>query len=225
MARGETRTVSISFGATGGVTEALAKASVGDRDDSARHRLLNRPDEHRCRGKRATWPTPRSITIGALTPEAQKLEAQAKKQIRCRHNHDARAAARSAPKFSDMKLIDYDQAKYEAKPAERKRLIARWDSEVGRLLKPLEHARLLAWSRRGPSAIAVLPRAGTLAAGGLDSSAGCPGLWSSRIYGSDSRPGRQLKASGVGWRAGSRRPGGLRLLSLWTPLMRASAAR
>jgi iron(III) transport system substrate-binding protein len=40
-----------------------------------------------------------------------------------------------APKFSDMKLIDYDQAKY-GKSAERKRLIARWDSEVGTLPKP-----------------------------------------------------------------------------------------
>jgi iron(III) transport system substrate-binding protein len=40
-----------------------------------------------------------------------------------------------APKFADMKLIDYDQAKY-GKSAERKRLIAKWDAEVGALPKP-----------------------------------------------------------------------------------------
>ena len=40
-----------------------------------------------------------------------------------------------APKFADMKLIDYDQAKY-GKSAERKRLITRWDNEVGNLPKP-----------------------------------------------------------------------------------------
>ena len=40
-----------------------------------------------------------------------------------------------APKFADIKLIDYDQAKY-GKSAERKRLIARWDAEVGALPKP-----------------------------------------------------------------------------------------
>lgn len=40
-----------------------------------------------------------------------------------------------APKFADMKLIDYDQARY-GKSSERKRLIARWDNEVGSLAKP-----------------------------------------------------------------------------------------
>jgi iron(III) transport system substrate-binding protein len=69
----------------------------------------------------------------ALTPEAQKLEAQAK-QFQVPSNK-ATPLPPEAPKFADMKLIDYDQAKY-GKSAERKRLIARWDSEVGALPKP-----------------------------------------------------------------------------------------
>jgi iron(III) transport system substrate-binding protein len=69
----------------------------------------------------------------ALTPEAQKLEAQAK-QFQVPSNKSTPVPP-EAPKFADMKLIDYDQAKY-GKSSERKRLIARWDSEVGSLPKP-----------------------------------------------------------------------------------------
>ncbi len=69
----------------------------------------------------------------ALTPEAQKLEAQAK-QFQVPSNK-ATPLPPEAPKFADMKLIDYDQAKY-GKSAVRKRLIAKWDTEVGALPKP-----------------------------------------------------------------------------------------
>jgi iron(III) transport system substrate-binding protein len=69
----------------------------------------------------------------ALTPEAQKLGAQAK-QFQVPSNK-ATPVPPEAPTFADIKLIDYDQAKY-GKSAERKRLIARWDSEIGNLPKP-----------------------------------------------------------------------------------------
>jgi iron(III) transport system substrate-binding protein len=69
----------------------------------------------------------------ALTPEAQKLAAQAKSfQV---PSNKATPLPPEAPKLADMKLIDYDFAKY-GKSAERKRLIARWDNEVGGLPKP-----------------------------------------------------------------------------------------
>jgi iron(III) transport system substrate-binding protein len=69
----------------------------------------------------------------ALSPEAQKLGAQAK-QFQVPSNK-ATPLPPEAPKFSEIKLIDYDQAKY-GKSAERKRLISRWDNEVGNLPKP-----------------------------------------------------------------------------------------
>jgi len=69
----------------------------------------------------------------ALTPEAQKLGARAK-QFQVPSNK-ATPLPPEAPKFSEIKLIDYDQAKY-GKSAERKRLIQRWDNEVGNLPKP-----------------------------------------------------------------------------------------
>jgi iron(III) transport system substrate-binding protein len=69
----------------------------------------------------------------ALTPEAQKLGAQAK-QFQVPSNK-ATPVPPEAPKFADIKLIDYDQAKY-GKSAERKRLLARWDAEVGAVAKP-----------------------------------------------------------------------------------------
>jgi len=69
----------------------------------------------------------------ALTPEAQKLGADAK-QFQVPSNK-ATPVPPDAPKFSEIKLIDYDQAKY-GKSAERKRLIQRWDADVGSLPKP-----------------------------------------------------------------------------------------
>ena len=63
----------------------------------------------------------------ALTADAQKIAAQAK-QFQLPSNKNAPQPP-EAPRFADMKLIDYDQLKYGS-VAERKRLIARWDKEV-----------------------------------------------------------------------------------------------
>jgi iron(III) transport system substrate-binding protein len=63
----------------------------------------------------------------ALSADAQKIAAQAK-QFQLPSNKSAPQPP-EAPRFADMKLIDYDQMKYGS-VAERKRLIARWDKEV-----------------------------------------------------------------------------------------------
>ena len=63
----------------------------------------------------------------ALTADAQKIAAQTK-QFQLPSNKAAPQPP-EAPRFADMKLIDYDQMKYGS-VAERKRLIARWDREV-----------------------------------------------------------------------------------------------
>jgi iron(III) transport system substrate-binding protein len=63
----------------------------------------------------------------ALSADAQKIAAQAK-QFQLPSNKNAPQPP-EAPRFADMKLIDYDQMKYGS-VAERKRLIARWDKEV-----------------------------------------------------------------------------------------------
>ncbi|MBI3899247.1 MAG: ABC transporter substrate-binding protein [Gammaproteobacteria bacterium] len=68
----------------------------------------------------------------ALTPAAQKLGADAK-QFQVPSNVSS-ALPPQAPKFSDIKFIDYNFAKYGSS-AERKRLIERWDREVGSLSK------------------------------------------------------------------------------------------
>lgn len=64
----------------------------------------------------------------ALTPEAQKLGAQANSF----QNPSNKAAPipEQAPKMADIKLIDYDFAKFGSS-AERKRLLSRWDKEIG----------------------------------------------------------------------------------------------
>jgi iron(III) transport system substrate-binding protein len=64
----------------------------------------------------------------ALTAKAQALGAQAK-QFQIPSNASA-AISPLAPKLADVKLIDYDFAKY-GHAAERKRLLERWDREVG----------------------------------------------------------------------------------------------
>jgi iron(III) transport system substrate-binding protein len=64
----------------------------------------------------------------ALTAEAQALGARAK-SYQVPSNRAAPVPA-DAPKLSEMKLIDYDFAKY-GRAAERKRLIERWEREVG----------------------------------------------------------------------------------------------
>ncbi|MFS8087162.1 MAG: extracellular solute-binding protein, partial [Acidobacteriota bacterium] len=68
----------------------------------------------------------------ALTADAQKIAAQTK-QFQLPSNRNAPQPSES-PRFADMKLIDYDQAKYGS-VAERKRLIARWDKEVNSAVK------------------------------------------------------------------------------------------
>jgi iron(III) transport system substrate-binding protein len=64
----------------------------------------------------------------ALTPEAQALGAQANSfQVPSNKNAPTPDAA---PKISEIKLIDYDFAKYGSSD-ERKRLLSRWDKEIG----------------------------------------------------------------------------------------------
>ena len=64
----------------------------------------------------------------ALTPKAQALAGQ-HKQFQIPSNV-ASPIPPLAPKLADVKLIDYDFAKYGAS-AERKRLLERWDREIG----------------------------------------------------------------------------------------------
>jgi iron(III) transport system substrate-binding protein len=69
----------------------------------------------------------------ALTPEAQRLGFDVGKQLQTPSNKKAPVPP-GAPDLNTIKLISYDFAKY-GQAAERKRLIARWDSEVGALPK------------------------------------------------------------------------------------------
>ena len=141
----------------------------------------------------------------ALTPEAQKLEAQAK-QFQVPSNK-ATPVPPEAPKFADMKLIDYDQAKY-GKSAERKRLIARWDAEVG---APAEALMMLARAAgvvgRGPArGRRCCP--GTRCRKASTPAPGCRGLWSSEDYAGGlaaDRRARQLVA-GAGAAGAGRLP-------------------
>jgi iron(III) transport system substrate-binding protein len=68
----------------------------------------------------------------ALTPKAQALAAQSK-QFQLPSNVAAPVSPLS-PKTADVKLINYDFAKYGTS-AERKRLLERWDREVGSIAK------------------------------------------------------------------------------------------
>jgi iron(III) transport system substrate-binding protein len=68
----------------------------------------------------------------ALTPKAQALGAQAK-QFQLPSN-TATPISPLSPKPAEIKLISYDFAKYGA-AAERKRLLERWDKEVGSVPK------------------------------------------------------------------------------------------
>lgn len=65
----------------------------------------------------------------ALTPEAQAIGANAKVAYQVPSNKAAPVPA-AAPKLNEIKLIPYDFAKYGSS-AERKRLLAKWDAEVG----------------------------------------------------------------------------------------------
>jgi len=68
----------------------------------------------------------------ALTPKAQALAAQSK-QFQLPSNLNTPVSPLS-PKTADIKLINYDFAKYGAS-AERKRLLEKWDKEVGSQVK------------------------------------------------------------------------------------------
>ena len=68
----------------------------------------------------------------ALTPKAQALGAQAR-QFQIPSNVGSPVSPLS-PKLADIKLINYDFAKYGSS-AERKRLLERWDKEVGSIAK------------------------------------------------------------------------------------------
>ena len=63
----------------------------------------------------------------ALTPEAQAIGAEAK-AYQVPSNKTAPVPPQ-APKLSEIKLIDYDFAKYGSS-AERTRLLSKWDAEV-----------------------------------------------------------------------------------------------
>jgi len=68
----------------------------------------------------------------ALTPEAQAIGAEQKSfQV---PSNKATPLPPQSPKFAEIKLIDYDFAKYGSS-AERSRLLAKWDKEVKALPK------------------------------------------------------------------------------------------
>jgi iron(III) transport system substrate-binding protein len=69
----------------------------------------------------------------ALTPDAQKLGFDVGKQLQTPSNKKAPVPP-GAPDLNAIKLINYDFAKY-GQASERKRLIERWDREVGALPK------------------------------------------------------------------------------------------
>jgi iron(III) transport system substrate-binding protein len=68
----------------------------------------------------------------ALTPEAQALGAGAK-AYQVPSNKNAPVPPQ-APKFTQIKLINYDFAKFGSS-AERRRLLSKWDKEVKALPK------------------------------------------------------------------------------------------
>jgi iron(III) transport system substrate-binding protein len=65
----------------------------------------------------------------ALTPAAQKLSYESKSSFQLPSNVNTPVSPLS-PKPADIKLIDYNFAKYGSS-AERKRLLEKWDKEVG----------------------------------------------------------------------------------------------
>jgi iron(III) transport system substrate-binding protein len=68
----------------------------------------------------------------ALTAEAQKLGAETKSfQVPSNKNTPVPP---EAPKLADIKLINFDFAKYGSS-AERRRLLSKWDAEVKNLPK------------------------------------------------------------------------------------------
>ena len=123
VARGET-SVSISF-MHDGVTEAIAGFPVkiqapceGTGYEVGSLSIIRGTRNLEGAKKFADW---------ALTPQAQKLGADSK-QFQVPSNRETQLPPQ-APRFADIKLINYDFAKYGAS-AERKRLLERWEREV-----------------------------------------------------------------------------------------------
>jgi iron(III) transport system substrate-binding protein len=67
----------------------------------------------------------------ALTPAAQQIGFEVGKQLQMPSNKKAPLPP-GAPDLTKMKLVDYDFVKYGA-AAERRRLLAKWDAEIGSL--------------------------------------------------------------------------------------------
>lgn len=67
----------------------------------------------------------------ALTPEAQRLGFEAGGQLQMPSSKSAPLPP-NAPDLSKLKLVEYDFVKY-GQAAERRRLLAKWDSEIGSL--------------------------------------------------------------------------------------------
>ena len=67
----------------------------------------------------------------ALTPDAQRIGFEVGKQLQMPSNRNAPLPP-NAPDLSKMKLVQYDFVKYGS-AAERRRLLDRWDREVGAL--------------------------------------------------------------------------------------------
>lgn len=67
----------------------------------------------------------------ALTPAAQRIGFEVGKQLQMPSNKNAPLPP-GAPDLSKMKLVDYDFVKYGA-AAERRRLLTKWDAEIGSL--------------------------------------------------------------------------------------------
>jgi iron(III) transport system substrate-binding protein len=67
----------------------------------------------------------------ALTPEAQRIGFEVGKQLQMPSNKNAPLPT-DAPDLSKMKLVEYDFVKYGSS-SERRRLLAKWDAEIGSL--------------------------------------------------------------------------------------------
>jgi iron(III) transport system substrate-binding protein len=67
----------------------------------------------------------------ALTPEAQRLGFEAGGQLQMPSNKSAPLPP-NAPDLSKLKLVEYDFVKYGS-AAERRRLLAKWDADIGSL--------------------------------------------------------------------------------------------
>ena len=67
----------------------------------------------------------------ALTADAQKLGFDVGKQLQMPSSKEAPLPP-GAPDLTKMKLVNYDFVKY-GRAAERRRLLARWDQEIGSL--------------------------------------------------------------------------------------------